>query len=412
MNVVVKIQRPGIEGLITTDLRALRTVGWWLNLLPFVRRRADVPALLAEFTRILFEEMDYLAEGRNAETFAVSFANRSDVRVPRVVWTRTTRRVLTLEDVFGTKLTDHEAIVAAGIDPKDVAARLFDAYLKQIFEDGFFHADPHPGNLFVSPVGLGEGAQGWRLTFVDFGMVGRVSPSLRSGLRDTLIAVGLRDSARLVRAWQSIGVLRPGADLARLERAIGPVLDRFWGKSMEEIREMTSLEMGDLIRELRGLVAEFPFQVPQDLILLGRALGILSGMCSGLDPSFNAWPRIAPFARLLVAEDASRPWTALLDELGTGGAVDSRGSTAGREGARGRRARGPDDTGSRLDRPGGPAGDRREAVDRRDRRVRAAGRGPADRARRLPLAPRWGSWQERSSRRCGPPRRHADAEES
>jgi predicted unusual protein kinase regulating ubiquinone biosynthesis (AarF/ABC1/UbiB family) len=319
VNVVVKIQRPGIEGLITTDLRALRTVGWWLNLLPFVRRRADVPALLAEFTRILFEEMDYLAEGRNAETFAVNFASRSDVRVPRVVWTRTTRRVLTLEDVFGTKLTDHEAIVAGGIDPKDVAARLFDAYLKQIFEDGFFHADPHPGNLFVSPDALGEGAQGWRLTFVDFGMVGRVSPSLRSGLRDTLIAVGLRDSARLVRAWQSIGVLRPGADLARLERAIGPVLDRFWGKSMEEIREMTSLEMGDLIHQLRGLVAEFPFQVPQDLVLLGRALGILSGMCSGLDPSFNAWPRIAPFARLLVAEDASRPWTTLLDELAQAG---------------------------------------------------------------------------------------------
>jgi predicted unusual protein kinase regulating ubiquinone biosynthesis (AarF/ABC1/UbiB family) len=313
--VVVKIQRPGIESIIATDLRALRTVGWWLHMLPLVRRRADVPALVAEFTRILFEEIDYLAEGRNAEAFAASFARRPDVRVPRVIWSRTTRRVLTLEDVFGIKLTDHAAIAAAGVDRKDVAARLFDAYLQQIFEDRFFHADPHPGNLFVSPADGDGDTPRWRLTFVDFGMVGRISPSLRAGLRETLIAVGLRDSSRLVNAWQTIGVLRPGADLARLERAVGPVLDRVWGKSMEELREMTFLEMGDLVRELRGLFHEFPFQVPQDLILLGRALGILSGMCSGLDASFNAWTHVAPFVRQLLTEDASRPWQTLLDEL-------------------------------------------------------------------------------------------------
>jgi predicted unusual protein kinase regulating ubiquinone biosynthesis (AarF/ABC1/UbiB family) len=148
-DVVVKIQRPGIEAIIDTDLAALRTVGSWLHRYPPIRRRADIPALLNEFTRILYEEVDYEAEGRNAETFAVNFQGEDGVRVPGVVWSHSTRRVLTLQNVWGIKITDYEAISAAGIDRREVASRLLDTYLKQIFEDGFFHAD-HTRNLFVS----------------------------------------------------------------------------------------------------------------------------------------------------------------------------------------------------------------------------------------------------------------------
>jgi predicted unusual protein kinase regulating ubiquinone biosynthesis (AarF/ABC1/UbiB family) len=207
--VVVKVQRPQIEALIATDLAALGTVGGWLKRYPPIRRRADVPALLAEFTRILYEEIDYLAEGRNAETFAANFKGRAGVRIPRVIWSHTTRRVLTLEDVSALKITDYAAITAAGVDRAEVARRLFDTYLQQIFEDGFFHADPHPGNLFVSPLTPdsaeedgGEASIAWQLTFIDFGMVGRVPSNLRAGLREAAIAVGTRDSARLVKAYQ------------------------------------------------------------------------------------------------------------------------------------------------------------------------------------------------------------------
>jgi predicted unusual protein kinase regulating ubiquinone biosynthesis (AarF/ABC1/UbiB family) len=317
--VVVKVQRPNIEALIATDMAALATVGRWLVRYPPIRRRADVPALLAELGRILREETDYLSEGRNAETFAAHFAGRDDVRVPRVVSSHTTRRVLTLEDVYGIKVTDHAALAEAGIPPGEVARRLLDTYLQQIFRDGFFHGDPHAGNLFAARVASSDdtGATTWRLAFVDFGMVGRLTPGTRAGLREAAIALGTRDAARLVQAWQRLGMLLPGADLALLERAESRLFDRFWGKSMGELRNLGPTEMKELLSEFRGVLYALPFQIPQDLILLGRSLGILSGMCAGLDPSFNAWERIAPFAQELLAEDRQPAAHTWLKELAT-----------------------------------------------------------------------------------------------
>jgi predicted unusual protein kinase regulating ubiquinone biosynthesis (AarF/ABC1/UbiB family) len=312
--IVVKVQRPDIETIVATDLAALRTVGNWLHSYPPIRKRADIPVLLAEFSRVLYEEIDYLAEGRNAETFAANFANRPGVLVPRVAWTHTTRRVLALEDVYGIKITDYDAITAAGIDRTKVARRLFDTYLKQIFDDGFFHADPHPGNLFVSP-GKDSG-EDWQLAFVDFGMAGRVPPNLRAGLREGVIAVGTRDAAGVVKASQMLGVLLPHADLELLEKAEAQAFERFWGKSMAELQQISHKEMLEFAREFRELIYAMPFQVPQDLILLGRTLAILSGICTGLDPQFNVWNGIVPFAQKLIAEEALSGWEFWVGELG------------------------------------------------------------------------------------------------
>ena len=306
IHVVVKIQRPQVEQLVTTDLAALETVGNWIKHYPPVRRRANVPALLGEFARILRAELDYLAEGRNAETFAANFKDTPGVRVPRVYWPTTTQRVLTLEDVYHIKITDYAAITAAGIDRAEVAERLFQTYLRQIFEDGFFHADPHPGNLFVerlpSPV---PGGPTWRLIFVDFGMVGRVPANLRAGLREMVIGVGTRDAARLVRASQVMGLLLPGADLERLEQAQGQMFERFWGKSMNELRQIDMSEMREFTREFRDLMYEMPFQVPEDMILLGRTVAILSGMCTGLNADFNVWNGLTPYAQKLIADETT-----------------------------------------------------------------------------------------------------------
>jgi len=305
--VVVKVQRPDIERIIQTDLAALHTVGQWLKRYRPIRRRADVPALLDEFTRILYEEIDYLAEGKNADTFRLNFHGYPGVCVPQVIWTHTTRRALTLENVLAIKITDYPAIKAAGVNRAEVASRLLDTYLKQIFEDGFFHADPHPGNLFVTPIdnkGSATGGPGWVLVFVDFGMVGKVPDSLRTGLRDLLVAVGTRDAARAVKAYQAMGVLLPEADLGRLEQAGALMFERFWGKDMTELTSMPYQEMRQFADEFRDLLFELPFQVPQNMIFLARCVGILSGMCTGLDPQFNVWEHLAPYAKKLVADEA------------------------------------------------------------------------------------------------------------
>lgn len=312
--VVVKIQRPFIDQLIEVDLSALRRVGGWLQRYEPIRKRVNLPALIQEFSDTIRQEIDYLAEGKNAERFSANFAERPRVHVPRVVWELTTPRLLTLEDVYAIKITDYDAITAAGIDRAEVAAELLDTYLQQIFQDSFFHADPHPGNLFVTPVPQEE--QGWRLTFVDFGMVGQVPDDLRDGLRELLIAVGTRDAGRVIRAYQMMDVLLPGADLQLIEQAEAQLFERFWGMSMRELRQISHSEMMRFARQFRELMYSMPFQLPHNLLLLGRTVAILSGMCSGLDPNFNVWAQLEPYAQKLIAAEASSNWRVWLDEIG------------------------------------------------------------------------------------------------
>ncbi|MBI3176201.1 MAG: AarF/ABC1/UbiB kinase family protein [Chloroflexi bacterium] len=318
-NVVVKIQRPHIEQLVEVDLSALRRVGGWLEKYRPIRDRADVRALIEEFAATVREEIDYLAEGRNAETFAANFQDDENVHVPRVVWSHCTGRVLTLEDVFAIKITDYDAITAAGIDRNEVAVRLLDTYLKQIFEDGFFHADPHPGNLFVTPLDKGaDGQVRWKLTFVDFGMVGRMPDGVREGLRELIIAVGTRDAVRTVKAYKLLNVLLPTADLDLIERAEAQLFDRFWGMSMSELRSINHAEMMQFAMQFRELMYNMPFQLPENLLLLGRTVAILSGMCTGLNPDFNLWAQIGPYASKLVSDEkeGGSIFDTVLDEAG------------------------------------------------------------------------------------------------
>lgn len=301
--VVVKVQRPNIQEIVETDLAALRVVSGWMNHYPPIRKRANVSSLLEEFSRSLYEEIDYLKEGSNAETFASNFANRDEVIIPSVYWSHTTRRVLTMVEIQGIKITDYAQIEAAGIDRARVATRLLDAYLKQIFEDRFFHADPHPGNLFVLPVDGDSEPLSWKVVFVDFGMTGVVSPNQFNALREILIAVGVRDIPRLMRAYSMMGILLPGADVDMLQKATERVFERFWGKSTTEIVRMGREEAAEFAQEFSSLLYDMPFQIPENLILLGRCASILSGICTGLDPDFNVWAQMMPYARKLIETD-------------------------------------------------------------------------------------------------------------
>jgi predicted unusual protein kinase regulating ubiquinone biosynthesis (AarF/ABC1/UbiB family) len=310
-HVVVKVQRPHIRDLINVDLTSLRRVLGWLKRYRPISRRVDLDALFVEFSQTLWEEVDYVKEAENARRFAEIFAGDPGVRIPDVYDSLTTESVLTLEDVYYIKITDFTAIDGAGLDRKVVADRLFRTYLKQIFVEGFFHADPHPGNLFVEPLEEGD----WRLIFVDFGMVGHVTPDMKQGLRDLVIAIGIRDLDRLMQAYQTMGVLLPGADLERIRLAEATMLERIWGKSMSELIRTHPEEMRRFANEFRDLLYEMPFQLPSDLLFLGRCVSILSGMCTGLDPDFNVFKGLQPFAEELVAEEGDIWFSELLKVL-------------------------------------------------------------------------------------------------
>ncbi|MHB8854998.1 MAG: ABC1 kinase family protein [Bellilinea sp.] len=307
--VVVKVQRPNIEKVVETDLAALRVVSRWVEWYKPIRKRVDVPALVREFSSTLYAEIDYLNEGKNAQTFKENFVDVPDVIVPEVHWSHTTRRVLTLEDVRAIKITDYAAIDAAGVDRTEVAQRLFDIYLKQVFEDHWFHADPHPGNLFVAPRGVDEtGRTQFSLVFVDFGMAGKITPNVVSGLRELVIAVVERDGARVIKAYQLMGVLLPGADTELLRQANERAFERFWGKTAPELMELRQTEAVEFLEEFRGLLYNNPFQLPENMILLGRALSILNGMCTGLDANFNLWQSVIPWAEKLVKAEGGSQW--------------------------------------------------------------------------------------------------------
>jgi predicted unusual protein kinase regulating ubiquinone biosynthesis (AarF/ABC1/UbiB family) len=326
--VVVKVQRADIHALVEVDLSALKRVIGWLKHYRPVRRRADLDALYQEFSRTLWEELDYVAEAANARRFAEMFADDPLVRIPWVDSPHSTARVLTLEDVYFIKITDYAAIEGAGVDRAEVADRLFRTYLRQIFIEGFFHADPHPGNLFVENLPEDE----WRLVFVDFGMVGKLGPEAMEGLKEMAIGIGARDPDRLVQAYQTLGVLLPEADLGRIREAEAALFDQLWGKSMNELVRIHPREMSRFTRQFRDLMVEMPFQVPTDLIFLGRCVAILSGMCTGLNPEFNLFQGLAPFAQRLVADQRGSWLEVLLDRLAREGlalaSIPSRLETA------------------------------------------------------------------------------------
>ncbi|MBI5959256.1 MAG: AarF/ABC1/UbiB kinase family protein, partial [Chloroflexi bacterium] len=311
--VIVKVQRPGIRALVNTDLKALGVVAGWAMRLPFIARRANIPALLAEFSAVLWEELDYSHEADHAETFAQMFADNMGVYIPRLYRSHCTPCIVTLEDVTAIKITDYERLEAAGIDRRDVSRRLIYTYLWMVFDQRFYHADPHPGNLFVYPLppdaspGSGQNPDGqlllgqpFYLIFVDFGMVGRLTPPIEAGMREALIALTTRDAHRLIAAYQRLGILLPGADTVRLEQASRAAFDRVWGMDLSQIGHMQFSEAVEFGREFSDLIFSMPFQVPQDFLYLTRCVGILVGLCTGLDPAFNPWREVAPFAATLL----------------------------------------------------------------------------------------------------------------
>ncbi|MCO5207262.1 MAG: AarF/UbiB family protein [Anaerolineae bacterium] len=326
--VVIKVQRPDIETVVTTDLEALRVVARWIMKYRPIGRRANVPALMEEFAVTLWEELDYMLEADNAARFRAMFAHDQGVNIPEFYPDLCTSRVLVMENVESIKITDVEGMTSAGIDPKIVADKLLEVYFRQIFEEAYFHADPHPGNLFVRPLGpdpaaavveVEEGVDSaetetppaprpFQIVFVDFGMVGRIE-ALRARLRKVLVAVTQRDAYTLTQAYQELGFFLPGADLERINIANARLLDQIWGRNLLDLSRPDPREVQELTLEFRDLLFEFPFQVPQDFIYLGRAVGMLSGLVSQLNPEINPWYHIEKYGEKVIRSEEGRQLT-------------------------------------------------------------------------------------------------------
>jgi predicted unusual protein kinase regulating ubiquinone biosynthesis (AarF/ABC1/UbiB family) len=298
-DVIVKVLRPGIEEIVEVDLKALRKIGGWLSRVKLVSRRTDAPALVEEFATTTLEEIDYLHEAQNLERFAANFAGDARVGTPDIIWERSARRVLTLSDVSAIKISDVDALIAAGLNPNAVAAELARVTFEQFFVTGFFHADPHPGNIFVKPMPAESGID-FTLTFIDFGMMGEINEDLRNNLQRFLFAVASRDARGWVAACERLGVLLPSADTVILERAISELFDRFGGVGVGELVQTDPRELREFALRFSELLRTLPFQLPNDFLFLIRALSLISGVASTLNREFNIWDAIDPFARSLL----------------------------------------------------------------------------------------------------------------
>jgi predicted unusual protein kinase regulating ubiquinone biosynthesis (AarF/ABC1/UbiB family) len=251
----------------------------------------DLKAFYREFRRTIFEEIDYVQEAANARRFAEIFATRSGILIPKVIDGYTSRRVLVLEWVDGIKVNDYAQLEAAGIDRFEVAKRTVEAYFYQFFEVGFFHADPHPGNIFVQP-----GPTGTRPTvaFVDFGMVGSLSRTTKQGLKELFLGFVVNNPHAMVIALSRLGFIGEGANLSAIERGVALMMDQYHGMSLGEVRD---LSVRDVAHEIEDLFYRQPFRIPAQFAFSGRAIGTLSGLATGLAPEFNVVAVAAPYAQ-------------------------------------------------------------------------------------------------------------------
>ena len=325
LDVVLKIQRPGIDTIVDIDLKALRRIGGWLSRVRLVSDRVDMPALVEEFAYTSLEEIDYLHEATSAERFTKDFADDPRVSVPELVWERSTRRVLTLQDVTAIKINDVDALRAAGIDPSEVATQFAAVMFDQLFANGYFHADPHPGNIFVTPLDRADpSGRLWKFTFIDFGMMGEVPDTLRNGLRRLLVAAASRDGKGMVDGIRNVGVLLPSADTAELERAMTQLFARFGGMGFAELQEVDPREFRAFAIEFGDVVRTLPFQLPENFLLIIRAMSLTSGMCSALDPSFNIWDAVEPYSAQLIRSESGNLVQDVAKRVGASASVVAR----------------------------------------------------------------------------------------
>jgi predicted unusual protein kinase regulating ubiquinone biosynthesis (AarF/ABC1/UbiB family) len=303
--VAVKVQRPNLEATIAFDVAILfRLVKLTNRFFPKANENADWEGMLREFYSTIFEEMDYVKEGRNADRFRYNFRTWRAIRVPKVFWSHTNTRVLTLDFIRGTKVVDIEGLKAHRISAVKVNRLLIRTYLKQLLEDGFFHADPHPGNLLVMDSG--------HLAFFDFGMVGRISPKLQAQMIDAFFHVVGRDVRGLGQDIINLNFLKPGVDPETVRPVVESLFTHYLNLRLGEVN------FKELTYDLAEVIYEYPFRLPSNFTYIMRALMTLEGIGVVTDPGFSFFETAKPFAREFMLRREGRIFRKLIFDKLTG----------------------------------------------------------------------------------------------
>lgn len=303
--VAVKVQRPDLAATITLDIHVLKSLlAFVLARFPRFGENADWEGMLTEFAATIFEEMDYVHESRNAEQFRRNFAAWRVVHVPTIYWSHTTTRVLTMEFIRGTKVTDIEGLRARRISPLKVNRLLVRAYLKQLLEDGFFHADPHPGNLLVMHDG--------RLAFFDFGMTGKITTRLQAQMIDAFFHVVEKDTEGLAQDLINLNFLKPGVDPEKVRPVVEGLFSHYLNLKLGEVN------FKELTYDLAEIVYEYPFRLPSHFTYVMRALMTLEGIGIITDPEFNFFETAKPYAKDFMLRREGRQFRRVIVDKLTG----------------------------------------------------------------------------------------------
>ncbi len=304
-SVVVKVQRPDLAQRLAYDVQVLGAVADEVMRYPSLCRHTDWPSVNDEFARTTFEEIDYIREGRNADRFRHNFRNFPNIYIPRIVWRLTGRRVLTIEFVPGTRVTDVEALERQGFNRAELTKVGANFYLKQLLEDGFFHADPHPGNMRVMPDG--------RIGIFDFGMVGRLSNELKQHLVNSFIHVIQKDYLALVDDFVGMGFLAEDVDRESLARELTPIINSRFSEGLNRV------QFRKVLFDFSDVCYRYPFRLPTEFTYVMRALLTLEGVALVINPDFNFVDAAMPFAQRIAMRDSSMISQVVMKEVFTEG---------------------------------------------------------------------------------------------
>ncbi|WP_339254754.1 AarF/ABC1/UbiB kinase family protein [Sporosarcina sp. FSL W8-0480] len=284
--VAVKVQRPDIRPTMETDLAILSDLAKFLEEKADWARTYRLRDMFVEFSRSLHNELDYRVEGRNSERIAKQFENEPTVVIPKVYWDFSTDKVLTMDKIEGIKANDLDKLDEGGYDRKLVARRIFDSMLHQILDDGFFHGDPHPGNIFILPDNV--------VSFLDFGMVGKLDNKLKEQFAPLILHMRNRNTEGMVELFYEMGFISDETDFRAFTRDLDDLQNKYYDVSLDEI------SLGTIFLELFQVSYRHNISIPTEIAVLGKSILTLEGIISKLDPSLNMMKAVEPFGKKLL----------------------------------------------------------------------------------------------------------------